>query len=126
MRCARRLRKRSRKRGNARLKYRTACGSKRVNPVSDMTTLNTALQQFEAAEANLEKLDKLWKQIEALLGSGPAFRSPPEYEELCFAFCRILPSLPAIDGFRVEDQLNDYDAIGQMRLDALEIGEVEA
>jgi hypothetical protein len=91
-----------------------------------MTTLEGALRQFEATEANLEKLEKLWGRIEAILGNGPAFGSPPEYEELCFAFRRILPALPAIDGFSVSDCLYDYDSVGQMRLDALEIGEIEA
>ena len=90
-----------------------------------MTTLDAALQQFEATEANLAKLDTLWERIENLMPSGPAFGSPPEYEELCRNFRRILPSLPAIDGFRVEDCLYDYDDIGAMHLGALEFGEFE-
>ena len=90
---------------------------------NDMNKLDTALQEFEATEANLAKLDNLWKQIEQLLPQGPAFGSPPEYEELCWAFRRILPSLPAVDGFRIEDHLLDYDAIGQSWLDYMEIGE---
>jgi hypothetical protein len=91
-----------------------------------MSTLAAALQTFEATEANLSKLEKCWDQISELLPRGPAFGSPPEYEELCLAFRRILPALPAIDGTRVEDRLFDYDEIGQMRLDALEVGEVES
>jgi hypothetical protein len=91
-----------------------------------MSTLEAALQQFEATEANLEKLEKLWKEISSLLPSGPAFGAPPEYDELCFAFRGILPALPAISGVRVEDRLYEYDEIGQMRLDALEVGEIEA
>ena len=93
---------------------------------NEMNTLDAALQQFEAAEANLVKLESLWTRIESLLPNGPAFGSPPEYEELCWAFRRILPSLPAIDGFRIEDHLHDYDSVGQMYLDALEIVEFEA
>lgn len=91
-----------------------------------MSTLDAALRQFEAAQANLEKLDKLWAEIERLQPSGPAFGGPPEYGELCLAFRRVLPGLPAIDGFQVTDQLHDYDEAGQMLLDALEVGEVEA
>lgn len=91
-----------------------------------MTTLDTALQQFEATEANLSKLESLWERIEQLLPNGPAFGSPPEYEELCLAFRRVLPGLPAIDGFRVTDCLFDFDEAGQMHLDAAEIGEIEA
>jgi hypothetical protein len=91
-----------------------------------MSTLAAALQKFEATEANLGKLEKLWGKISEFIPSGPAFGSPPEYEELCLAFRRVLPALPAIDGTRVEDRLFDYDEIGQMRLDALEVGEIES
>lgn len=56
---------------------------------------------------------------------GLAFGSPPEYEEACLAFRHILPSMPAIDGFKVEDHLLEYDEVGQMRLDAREVGEIE-
>ena len=91
-----------------------------------MTTLNAALKQFEATEANLFKLDKLWAQIEKLLPSSPAFGSPPEYEELCRAFRQILSGLPAIEGFRVRDCLFDYDEAGQWLLDAAELGDIEA
>jgi hypothetical protein len=91
-----------------------------------MATLDSALQQFEATEANLVKLENLWARIEKLLPSSPAFGSPPEYEELCLAFRRIPPGLPAIDGFRITDCLHDYDAAGQMHLDAAELGDIEA
>lgn len=94
--------------------------------VDRMTTLDAALKQFEGAAANLEKLETLWERIYQLQPSGPAFGSPPEYGELCLAFRRVLLSLPAIDGFRVEDRLHDYDEAGQMHLDALEVGEFEA
>lgn len=91
-----------------------------------MADLNTALQQFEATEANLEKLEKLWDQIEGHIPEGPAFGNPPEYLELSLAFRQILQALPAIDGFKVGDELHDYNTIGQMRLDALEIGDISA
>jgi hypothetical protein len=91
-----------------------------------MSNLEAALQQFEAAEANLIKLEKLWSEIDTLIPGGPAFGAPPAYEDLCRAFRTILPHLPAIDGIRVDDKLWDYDDIGQNRLDALEVGEIEA
>lgn len=91
-----------------------------------MSTLQAALAQFDATEANLTKLEKLWREIQSLIPDGPAFGSPPEYENACRAFRRILPSLPAIDGFRVEDKLYDFDTIGQWRLDNLELGMIEA
>lgn len=90
------------------------------------TTLDAALRQFETTEANLGKLEKLWIEIQEHLGGGLAFGSPPGYDELCLAFRRILPALPAIDGYRVQDRLLDYDDVGQMRLDALELDEIGA
>jgi hypothetical protein len=91
-----------------------------------MADLNAALQLFDATEGNLKKLMGLWSKIEAHMPSGPAFGGPPEYDELCFTFRQILTALPAIDGFRVEDRLLEYDEVGQMRFDAAEIGEIEA
>jgi hypothetical protein len=91
-----------------------------------MSTLEAALQRFEATEANLEKLEKLWEKIFALIPSGPAFGAPADYDELCLAFQGILPALPAIGGVRVENRLFDYDDIGRMRIDVLEIGEIDA
>jgi hypothetical protein len=55
-----------------------------------MTDLEAALHQFEATESNLKKLEQLWVKIEGLIGSGPAFGSPPEYEEACMAFRHVL------------------------------------
>lgn len=91
-----------------------------------MSTLDDALNQFDASEANLLKLEGLWERIEQLMPHSPAFGAPPEYEELCRAFRQVLPGLPAIGGFRVEDHVYDYDAAGQMLLDAAELGEIEA
>lgn len=91
-----------------------------------MADLNAALQLFDATEGNLKKLMDLWNKIEGQMPSGPAFGSPPEYDELCFAFRQILAALPAIDGFRIEDCLLEYDEVGQMRLDALELDEIGA
>src|SRR5260370_13198744 len=92
-----------------------------------MTTLHAALQEFEAAEANLEKLERVWEKIAPDISvGGPAFGAPPKYDELCLAFRGILPALPAIGGVRVEDHLYDFDAVGQMRFDAREVGEIEA
>ena len=91
-----------------------------------MSTLEAALQKFEAAEANLEKLETLWGKISALIPSGIAFGAPPEYDELCQAFSGISPALPAIGGVRADCHLLDFDSIGQMRFDVQELGEVDA
>jgi hypothetical protein len=91
-----------------------------------MTSLQGALAQFETVEANLTKLDHLWNRIRQMLPGGPSFGGPPEYDDACFAFRQILEVMPSIDGFRVTDELLEYDAAGQMHLDASEIGEIEA
>jgi len=91
-----------------------------------MADLNAALQLFDATEGNLKKLMDLWNKIEAKMPSGPAFGSSSEYDELCFTFRQILAALPAIEGFRVEDRILEFDEVGQMRLDALEIDEIDA
>ncbi len=90
------------------------------------SSLDTALRQFEACEANLLKLERLWKKIESLIPSGIAFGAPPEYEQVCREFRAILEHLPAIDGWRLTDTILDYNAIGQWRLDAREIDEIGA
>ena len=90
-----------------------------------MTTLQDALKVFEAVDANLTKLETLWGQIRSLIPNGAVFGAPPEYDEACFAFRRILPSVPAIDGFRIEDCLLEFDDIGQMRVDEIDVGDIE-
>src|SRR4051812_695025 len=88
-------------------------------------TLEAALGQFEAVEANLAKLEELWKKIRGLIPPGPQFGAPPGYDDHCRAFRRILPGMPAIGGLKLDDHLMDFDDIGQMRLDCLEVSEIE-
>jgi hypothetical protein len=91
--------------------------------------LDDALRQFEAAEANLVKLERLWSKIEKLIPSGISFAdTSPEaraYEDHCRAFRNILPHVPALDGLRITDELLDLDEIAQSRLDAKEVDEFE-
>lgn len=91
-----------------------------------MRKLEEALRQFEAVEANLVRLKGLWRKIEKALPDGPMFGAPPEYHEWCIGFERIVGELPAIDGFRLECRLFDYDEAAQMHIDAMEVGEFEA
>jgi hypothetical protein len=91
-----------------------------------MTSLDTALRQFEATEANLAKLDALWAEIHALIPEGIHYGAPLKYDELCWAFRQILPAVPAIDGARLPDALHGFDEIAQMRLDATELGILDA
>jgi hypothetical protein len=61
--------------------------------------LMVALQQFEATEANLVKLERLWQEIEKLVPNGIQFGSDLDYEGKCRAFRDILSALPMIDGW---------------------------
>jgi len=88
--------------------------------------INSALRQFEATEANLAKLERLWSKIVKLIPGGLSFGSDPAYEELVRTYQDILAVLPKIDGWRPETLPMDLNAIGQNRLDAKEIGEISA
>ncbi|WP_421853374.1 restriction endonuclease [Marinomonas sp.] len=87
--------------------------------------LNAALRVFEAAEANLVKLEKLWLEMESVIPNGVAFLEDTSYENNCRNFENILASLPKIDGWKPEIYLMDLNEIGQNRLDAMEVGEIE-
>ncbi len=87
--------------------------------------LNDALRHFEAAEANLLKLEKVLAEIESAIPEGVAFGGDePEYENNCRSFYDLLKSLPKLDGWKPVIHLMGLDEIAQSRLDALEIGEV--
>lgn len=92
-----------------------------------MTTLTDAIRQFDATEANLFKLQKLWKDVADLIPQGLSVEGPDslrEYENLCRQFRNILKAMPAIDGFSLEDKLYDLNDVFTARLDARELGEI--
>jgi hypothetical protein len=91
----------------------------------DNSPLDTALREFEAVEANLAKLERLWSQIEARIPASVVFGSDPDYDDLCRLFAEILEHLPAIDGWHPENRPMDLNEIAQSRLDAWDIGEIE-
>ncbi len=86
--------------------------------------LNIALKHFEAAEANLVKLERLWEELESVIPSGVAFLEDAGYENNCRDFEAILTELPKIDGWKPDIYLMDLNEIGQNRLDAMEVGEI--
>jgi hypothetical protein len=88
--------------------------------------MNAALRQFEAAEANLEKLEHLWKELRAMIPEGIAFGRNPKYDDRSRAFSDILRVLPKIDGWKPEAELPDLNGLAQNRLDAREIDEISA
>jgi hypothetical protein len=88
--------------------------------------LKAALKSFEATEANLGKLEKLWDEISALVPRGIVFGPHPKYEDLVRSYKHILDSLPRIDGWKPESLPMDLNDVAQSRLDALELGEPPA
>lgn len=90
--------------------------------------LNSALKQFEAVEANLEKLDRTWKQIRELLpeGGSVTVSDSGKYLALQRSFDHIAKSLPKIDGFEFDLCLLDPDDIARGNIDCLELGEIDA
>lgn len=86
--------------------------------------INSALRQFEATEANLTKLERLWAEIEKLIPEGLQFGNDPVYEERVRSYCDVLVGLPKIDGWKPESIPMDLNAICQNRLDAKELGEI--
>jgi hypothetical protein len=98
-------------------------GGQMTNAIGD-SPINAALRQFEAAEANLEKLQRVWGEIEQMTPSGIAFGGDPKYDDRVRAYEDILSGLPMIDGWKPGSVPMDLDAIGQSRLDAKEVGEI--
>ena len=89
--------------------------------------LNAALRHFEAAEANLVKAEKVLSTIDASIPQGIVFGDDdPEYEDNCRYFQGLISSLPMIDGWKPSIYLMDLDEIAQSRMDAKEIGDIEA
>ncbi len=95
-----------------------------------MTDLTDAIRQFDATEANLKRLEDLWKEIESLIPQGMVIdTSSPDalrYANLCRTFRHIRKAMPTVDGFELADDLLDLDEIFQCRLDANEVGDIEA
>jgi hypothetical protein len=91
--------------------------------------LDSALEQFDATEANVRRLRAIWAELRGLMPSNVAFLDGgPEgrrYRELARAYDEILAPLPAINGSRPTSSPVGLNEIGQMRFDAEELGELE-
>ncbi|MCL4199590.1 MAG: restriction endonuclease [Phycisphaerales bacterium] len=94
-----------------------------------MTDLTEAIRQFDSTEANLKRLEDLWKAIEGLIPSGMVIDSgspdAQRYANHCRAFRHIRKAMPKLDGFELADELLDLDEILRYRFEAAELGEVE-
>src|ERR1700690_2619222 len=96
-----------------------------IQPAED-SPINSALRQFEATEANVVKLERIWGEISSLTPSGLQFGSDPVYEDRVRLFKDVLDALPKIDGWKPGRLPWDLNSICQSRLDAKELGEVSA
>ena len=78
---------------------------------------------------NLDKLDRVWQRMEELLPNGPFIGTGSDddviYAQLGEQWTTISSSLPAIDGWKLEAEIVGYAAIGQARLEYLELDEPE-
>jgi hypothetical protein len=70
------------------------------NEQRSASPLMAALEKFEAAEANLVKLEQLSNELGTLVPGGISFGSNPEYEDRSRAYALLLAALPKIDGWR--------------------------
>jgi len=97
-----------------------------LNDAGSLSALDRALRQFEAAEANLTKLERLWKEIEHLTPSGIEFSGNREYEDRCRSYEAVLGALPKIDGWKPTATPLHLDDIRRHRFDAAELDEPSA
>jgi hypothetical protein len=96
-----------------------------MSVAADESPLTRAIKSFDAAEANLAKLEKCWATIASLIPSGMCFGEDPDHEEACRNFSYLRDGLPAIDGWRPECLPMGLNEIAQSRFDAIEVGEFE-
>lgn len=87
--------------------------------------LNAAIRQFEMAEANLAKLERLWSKIEAEIPAGIGFIESADAENYRRSYAHILKHLPAIDGAKPSTLPMNFSDIAKLRMDAAEVGEFE-
>lgn len=86
-------------------------------------SLMAALEIFEAAEANLVKLERVWAEIEARIPSGISYASDPDFDDRTRAFAVLQAALPKLDGWAPNAVALSLNDIAQNRFDAMELGE---
>lgn len=85
-----------------------------------------ALKIFEAAEANLEKLERLWNKAESLMPAGISFGENADYDDARRSIDAVVAALPRIDAWKPSILLPALNEIAQNRFDAMEVGELDA
>jgi len=91
-----------------------------------MSSFQHALEQFEATEANIGKLERLCDEIRALIPSGIEFGFNTDYDDKCRSAEDICAHLPLIDGWKPEVTFADWSTVAQTRFDLLELDEPSA
>lgn len=89
----------------------------------NQSPLMKALEQFDASEANVAKIEKVWADMGPMIPSGLSFGSSAEFDDLEREYRALADSLPAIDGFRLENSVPTPNEVAQANFDAAELGE---
>lgn len=89
------------------------------------SSLNAALRQFEAVEANLGKAERLLGALMEAVPQGIVFGSTAAYDQTWREFHDIIKTLPKIDGWKAEVYVMDLDEVAQERLEAHELGDID-
>ena len=82
-----------------------------------------ALKQFEATEANLLKLQRLWDELQTLFPDTASLGHNPEYDDRCRSFDGVLAALPLIDGWKPDLSPPDPEGVTSIRFDLMELDE---
>lgn len=92
----------------------------------DVSPLAAALEQFDAAEANLVKAERLWADMRGRLPDGISFGSDAKFDEMARTFGHLIDGFPMIDGFKPSPTVPSPNDVAQAQFDALEIAEPSA
>lgn len=90
------------------------------------STFLYALTQFETIEANLSKLERLWSEMSSYIPDGMTFGYHEDYENRRRSYLKILKSMPAIDGWKLDTEPVEYNWIGHQRYADMEYGDGDA
>jgi hypothetical protein len=91
-----------------------------------MASVNEVLRQFEITEANVAKLEEILAAITELTPTGLYFGRDRQHEDRIRAYGDVLQALLAIDGWKPKHIPLDINSVGELRLDAAEVGEITA
>jgi hypothetical protein len=94
-----------------------------------MRDLSDALAIYDRVALNLDKLDRVWERMQALVPDGAYLDEGSEdsvtYRHLTESWTSIAASLPAVDEWRLKATTVDYVALGQTRIDLMHVSTVE-